>query len=1420
MNIHKAIKKIVAVQVLLTVCLFLLQEDITVAKDSFIADYIQTIYDSKSGIASNEVNCLYQSSSGYIWVGTDGGLYRSNGYEFSSVNLWDMDRTDVYSVNCITQDTKGRVWVGTDNYGLFYIEHGETHHFQTEYYDGIKTIYRVCENEKGNLYVATSRGLYICVGTPDGAMSLFPVANESGSGKYKDMVTFGSEIWAINNDSIFVIDELGNRSAIDIGELSFDEFTCISVFGNYIYVGTSGSDILVFKSKSSFEVVSTAIDGINKIMQDSEERVWICADNGIGFFRANGQFYKINNCQIDNYLSDIIQDYEGNYWISSTRMGVLMLAKSKFSDYNIKSGMQESMTNCVYIHGGNKYIGTDDGLFIYNSDNEQETGTLTDMLQGVSISHIMRDSTGRIWISTHRKYGVVMVQSNNTISTLTRGAGLPSMAVNCTYELNDGRIAVATEEGVAIIDRDGKISDTYDTSVGMDANNVRCFYQDGGVLWCGTDGGGISCITLATGKIVNYNTEDGLNSNVVTAIKKGKEGIWIATDNGLCFYNESFRTVSNIDFSNSVYDLIVRGNAVWVIGSKGVLLTNEEELLGSQGIAGRPFDKSDGLTKDINTLCHSTIDANGILYICCNNGICTLATRETWYNNVAPKIRVTAIDVDGTRYEYDDLSDGLVVDSNTTRITVYFAVFSFTNRNNISVEYYLDGFDENPIVISGSNAMEAVYTNLDGGRYQFRIKAYNGDGKMCNEEVAFKIEKQKSFFEKSASRYFILITMLSGICLICYAVLRVRKILISNSEEIEKLSKEHEQAVKSSSIKNDYLANMSNEIKTPINVMMAKADELLQLHTEDDEYKKSILSIYETGGEILNKVDDIILLAKIEAGKVDVVNEKYSVTTMIYELSELVMQSIGEKTVKFFVEIGDILADNVVGDQEKIKNILKRILENSVKYTKDGSITLSVDCYEYTDKSNKNAVNFVFTVSDTGIGIQEERLETIFEVFQIVDNKKNNIHSGNGVGLAIAKGLADIMNADLEAESTYGAGAAFTLSVNQTVADNGMANSASKVEEMVSKEVAEKLWLPEVNVLLVEDDEVSRQVAQKVLGQFELRVDVATSGIGAIDMVLNNNYDVVFMDLTLPIMSGMDAMKEIRELDGKEYKILPIVSMDADAIGDNNDRLLEQGFTDTLVKPMDIRRVAAIFKDCLPESRLKEKTNDIAIYIHGSRYREGLEKLAAHIDVENAIERIGGSIDVFNRLVVAYYNQNESAPDDLSKKLEKDIRGFKTKIHTIKTTSTNIGALSIAKEASRLEAAINIGNKEYVRRNLRDFVKNLKNILQIIQEYLEFADTITGTTDEEYNQRLAENKSLDEADGSTGTTLNGEALESIKQYAVDNDFELLDATMEMISTMEFEGEDKDFLDALAEVVTARDSDAIVELVTTYVNLKL
>ncbi|MDE6024329.1 MAG: response regulator [Lachnospiraceae bacterium] len=1416
MNFQKYKNRIISsIMALLLVCLFVVSDESVIARDSFISRYVQVVYNTKNGIGSNEVNCLYQSTSGYIWVGTDGGLYRSSGSGFSPVNLWDTDRTDVYSINCIVQDKKGRMWIGTDNYGLFYIERGETYHLQDEYYNGIKTILDICETNDGNIYVATDNGLYVCIPSEESAdgMVMEPYMNSTiATYKFNEIEAFGDSIWGIyGSNKIYIMGNADVEDIIDTSEIVRDELRCLSLIDGSMYVGTSGSNVLVCKDSKRISTLNATIEGINELMLDNEGRVWACSDIGIGFFDRRKTFNQINDCQVDNYLSDIIQDYEGNFWIASTRMGVLTLNKSKFTDFNINTGMQETMVNCVYLKGQNKFIGTEDGLVIYNRKNEPVLNDLTKMLEGVSIRHIMADSAGNMWISTHRKYGVVRMTKKGEITSITRTEGLPSYGVNTTLELSDGRIAVATEEGVAIIEKNGEINSVYNAQNGMEYENVLCMYQNSeGNLLCGTDGGGLYQIFLKSGAVENYNTESGLNSNVVTSMAEGDDGLWIGTDNGLCFYNDAFRTVSNIDYSNNIYEIIVNETSVWIIGSKGVLWTTGEELLSSQGMIHRAFDKSDGLTKDINTICNSAMDSEGVLYICCNTGVCTLDTKNIPYNTVAPKIKVTAIDVDGVVYELDDLADGLNVNKDVSRITIHFAVFSFTNRENISVEYSLEGFDETPIVIDGNSSMEAVYTNLDGGDYRFKLKAYNGDGKSCDEELSFRIEKEKKFIERPMARTFLVFLMLCGVVIIIYASLRVRKILLYNNKEIEKLSKQHEEAVKSSSAKNDYLANMSNEIKTPINAIMAKADELLQMTDTNEQYRDNVVSIYETSNSILEKVDDIILLARLEAGKADVVNDKYSVTTMMYELSELTMRLIGDKTVKFFVEIGDNIADMVVGDGDKIKDILFRLLDNAVRYTKEGSITISVDCYEYADKANKNTVNFVYTVSDTGIGIQQDKLESVFEVTQIADNIKNN----SGLGLAIAKGYADVLNAELEVESTYGAGSAFTLSVNQTIADTkSTALNASKVEETVTKDVASKLWLPDVTALLVDDDEVSRDVAVNVLGQFEVKVDIATSGISAIDMVLTNNYDVVFMDLSMPIMSGMDAMKEIRELDGDTYSFMPIVSMDANAIADNKQTLLEAGFTDTLIKPLDIRRVAAILKDCLPEDKIKEKENDISNYIEGSMYRDGLIRLEPYIDVENAINKIGGSIDVFNKLITAYYNQNYNAVEELYDKFGNDMRGFKAKIHTIKTTSINIGAFKCSKDATKLEAAINIGKKDYVKDNLEDFADNLAMLIEVIHEYIKYIEAASEVETEE-EQVDTEDKTI------IANGLDMELLEEMQKNVKSGKFELLHECINELEKIELDGDDRGFVTALDEVVAEKNVEAINDLITTYISLKL
>lgn len=196
MKNRKTVKRIIStIMAFLMVCLFVVPTTVTNAKDNFISGFLQTVYNQNNGIGSNEVNCLYQSSSGYIWIGTDGGLFRYNGSSFQSINLWDTDRTDVYCINAIIQDADGKMWIGTDNYGLFYIEDGKNYHFQNEYYNGIKTIYDICQLEDGTIYVSSPSGLYTVFNDGDNA-SLVAAEDEYLQNKdFSDIEAFDGALW-------------------------------------------------------------------------------------------------------------------------------------------------------------------------------------------------------------------------------------------------------------------------------------------------------------------------------------------------------------------------------------------------------------------------------------------------------------------------------------------------------------------------------------------------------------------------------------------------------------------------------------------------------------------------------------------------------------------------------------------------------------------------------------------------------------------------------------------------------------------------------------------------------------------------------------------------------------------------------------------------------------------------------------------------------------------------------------------------------------------------------------------------------------------------------------------------------------------------------------------------------------------------
>ena len=1425
-NVKSQFKK--KIQAFLVVCLFLVPliglYSVSYAKDTYLSAYNQIVYNQNNGIGNNEVNCILQSSSGYIWIGTDGGLYRYNGSNFAAINLWDTESTDVYSINCLMQDSSGRVWIGTGNYGLFYLKDGEYKHLENEYYDGIKTITDICETEDGSIFVSTPKGMYTVADGNDGNMAMTMLFEDELTGvEFGKIVSDKNTVYAIaGNNDIYIFDKTAGYEVISTLEMTGgDDLKCISYINDRIYVGTSGRNVIAIRDKDNYGLLETDLYGINKIMMDSDDCVWICADNGIGFFGGGNSFTKLSECKIDSYLSDIIEDYEGNYWIASYRMGVLLLSKSKFVDYNMYSGLPETMVNAVFIYKNNQYICTDDGLIIYDITGERVTNSLTEALDGISIRDIIADSDGNLWICTYRKYGLIKYYPDkNTIEealfSINRGTGLPSNSVNACIELDNGNIAAATSEGIAIVSKSGEILHTFVSKDGLAQDNILCILQDRkGYIYAGTDGGTLYVFQRNISEIIeSFDEESGLNANMILSVKEGEKGIWVGTDNGLGFYNDTYRQVSNIEYSNNIYDLIINEDFVWIISSMGVLRTTEDELLDSNGISGRYFDVDDGLNKTINTYSKSFIDKNGVLYICCNTGVSSLDTSDISYNQIAPKIRVTAVDVDGKRYEFDDLANGLKVGHDVTKITIDFAVFSYRNRGDIRVEYKLEGFDEESVLISGNDTMQAVYTNLDGGIYTFHINAYNGDGTPCENEISFTIEKENSFAENPVSRILMVSGILIVVLLLVVGILRMRRSIKNKNKALEKLSKEHEEVIKTSTAKNDYLANMSNEIKTPVNAMVSKADELIKLMDKEDTYRENVQDIYDIGNGILDKVDDIILLAKIEGGRIETVNKPYSVSTIVYNLSEYAKEKIDSENIKLFVEIGDNISDNLIGDEDKIENVLKIFLDNAIQYTKEGSITISVDSYDYNDKE----VSMSYTISDTGVGIQEDRLSDIFEVYSIVDNRKNNISKGDGIGLAIAKGYTKLLDGDIAVESVYGAGSNFTLSLNQEIADAAhLDNEREKIEDIVSQEIADKIWLPEVNALVVDDETVSREVSVKTLESFEMKIDTADSGISAIDMVMNNDYDVVFMDLVMPIMNGTDTMKEIRSLDGDKYMLLPIISLDYDAVSDNSDILLENGFTGSLLKPMDIRRVAAMLMDCLPEDKIKEKSSNVAGNIKNSQYAEGLSRLEDDINIKKAIEKIGGSIDVFNKILRSFYRKNSNLKDIIEAHGVEDTRWFKQRIHTLKASSYNVGAYAFSQEAARIEAAINSDNKTYLNNNFDKLLEHLDELMNNIGEYFEFVDGVDGVKAES-DDKGYDKKMNDDTDSGEGTVIDIVLLKKLDTLVGIGRFDDADVTLADINKRTYIGEAGDFMTVLNESIKEGDKDKIHELITTYIDL--
>lgn len=1376
------------------------------------SDFRQILYNQESGLGSSEINCVFQTQTGYVWIGTDGGLYRYDGSSFTIYNLWDTEKEDVYFINSLFQDSSGRLWVSTNNYGLFYIQGSSIGHFTEDYYHGVKSVRNVTEDRNGTLYAATPYGVYT-LDVKNRQMKRIPdLAGKNVIG----IASAGSRVWGISRDNqIFTIDTSQNVVTSPADSSTSDEFTCIAASKDTVYIGTNGRDVLKMTDFYDTEVMRSGLDGTNYIYP-YEDLVYLVSDSGAGYFYQNESgkrvFHDLENLDISRYFSSMMIDYEGNYWLSSSRSGILFLEQGKFSDLNEKYGIPSSGTNCIFQAGGNQYIGTDDGLVILNPEHHMIENRLTASLRGISVRQIVRSEDGTLWFAAYRKNGVIRYSRDGEILSVRKEDGLLTNLVNCLLVLSDGRVAVGTEDGVNILSKTGKVEETYNFADGLSYPDILALYEDADHrILAGSNGGGI--YQIDNGKVTSYTSSDGLGSDVVTSFRRGSRGLWIGTDNGLSFYDGTFRAISQIDFSNNIYEILDAGSELCLIGSKGLLFVNEASLLGADDITERYYSTSDGLDQTFTVSSHNELDSDGNLYICCNDGLVSFQTKKRQTGVVPPRLTVTEVDVDGKIYYLDQIGGRLSVPEHAQRISISFAVLSFMNRDNIKVQYQLEGFDDATQTLTGNDRMTAVYTNLRGGSYTLNVSAVNGDGVSSVSEISFTIVKRLSFWERPIVRLTGIVLVILILFAMVWLAYRTRKKFIGKNQELENLAREHETTIQSSTARSDYLANMSNEIKIPVNVMIRTAEKMEQEDQTEAEKQKSLNLILKSGSEILNQIDETIQLARLESGAVDVLKDPYSITTLVCDVSDRMLKKLEDSQVRLLVDIGEKIPDILIGDYEKIKSILNIILDHAFEYTKEGSITLSVDCYETSARRENRHVSLIFSVSDTGTGIQGKEMPHIFDAYYREEGSEESPRS-KGVALAIAKRLTDIMGGTLEVESTYGAGTTFTLSLMQEKPEKDVrpVPVAETAATRISREEADRMWAPDLSALLVDDEEMSRSVLLSSFHQMEIKCDTAASGVSAVDMVLNHQYDLIFLDIHMPVMNGIDTLSEIRSMESDEAKNVPVIAMTEDATGKNRGQLLSAGFSDVILKPFDYVQFAGIIAKFAPANRVKYRSNDILQYLTDSRYAAGLKKLNEHFDVVGTLERIGGNIDVYHRILSTFCTKHQGTGPELKEKFYSQYRQFRSRLHVIRTGCQNIGAVALSDLTLRMENAMNLGNRGYVRDHLDEMIRVLDESVADIQEYLAFVRQQKGLTDEEYaaehQKEHSEEKVIDE-----------QKLHVMQEYVLDRDMAHAKEILSEIASHKYVTEDMEFLAALKDVLNREDSSAAADLLTTYLDLK-
>ena len=559
---------------------------------------------------------------------------------------------------------------------------------------------------------------------------------------------------------------------------------------------------------------------------------------------------------------------------------------------------------------------------------------------------------------------------------------------------------------------------------------------------------------------------------------------------------------------------------------------------------------------------------------------------------------------------------------------------------------------------------------------------------------------------------------------------------MNSSNLLRVLEIKHDEAQAATKAKSDFLANMSHEIRTPMNAITGMS-ELLSKKDLDAESREYVKTIQSSSGIMLELINDILDYSKMEAGRMELVNEVYRMETLLSDISRIIEARLFGKDVEFEIEGGENIPSSYFGDSLRIKQILLNLLGNAVKFTQKGKITLKV----YATPGKDEVVVLHFDVSDTGIGIRKEDQEKLFNEFTQVDNRKNKKIQGTGLGLAISRNFAKMMHGDITLKSEYGKGSTFFVTIDQKVVDESpldfeaLKKALKEPSQIESQSEINDFTCPKAKVLIVDDNVVNLKVAKGIIGSFGPSITLSNSGMDALKHLREGDeFDILFIDHMMPEMDGVECVKRIRSLNSEYARKVPIIALTANAESVDKSVFLNAGMNDILGKPIDTNVLAGILRKYLPQE-LQNRTRNDALpgteraFMGGLTEEDNDDKLKGFtekdftfpmkgIDYRYAFDIFSGNRDAYIEILKCIQEEGKTKPAYIRSLMEsKDYKNYTIEVHALKSSFLSIGAMALSDRFREHEMNGKEGNYKEIRDDFEKLYSEYTDMLAQIDSF-------------------------------------------------------------------------------------------------------